>query len=753
MEAPHTPRTRSRRRSNSSNTEPSCGSESVAFKAMGESKTPASRTRGKRVRFSDVEPDPLPSWSTGLTPAVRRHTLSPVAPSRKAVTSATPGRRRSMPPSLSELQDAPSGNVHFAPLTQVLDGRIKRRLKRNHLSEELNEIHVQKRRGKWRTVAEIEALRQEIADKDKEVHDLKHQLDEHDHERRLDLEREVARLTEQMTRHDHELDEETMHETPFVGLDEDDDIDANLTDIRDATSPHHQLATTEAEVEVTSEAAVPSSVGIQTRDDPETAKLEEQVEELKDAVHQLLAEQEVLESTQQRVMSKLAPFVSSPSSQNEDDDVTELDLALDSVITELALAQSELQEAHAAMNLVTAEISSLGFEGTTAEEMVETIHKQFRRTRIELEYLNPGEHKEGFDNCRLLAMLINRIKDLMVRVDQGNKERKAAKAKESKVQERIDDARALQFNAEKRALAAEQHWIQCNAKERAALNTVKELVAESDERDRSVEKLQRALEGYRKEVKGLEKLVVRLEEESRTKTQQLQRQKDEAVADLEGQLEAEAMATRDLGNALQAKTDVIKALEGKVGLARKYAEDVEEQARSLLKERDVAVDGLRKEIASGIRSHEATIGVKNQDISSKNQEIDAKTQEISAKNQEIEALQARVTELGASLATATAAINALTSTQTTLQARLHAETEAGANAVQSMQSELMRSLARVGEIKNGFLNGRAGAGEGGTIFPATPQSMRFFGTPVKKRRRFDSGIGVLEEDEEEALEG
>ncbi|KAL8739033.1 MAG: hypothetical protein Q9190_007903, partial [Brigantiaea leucoxantha] len=122
----------------------------------------------KRVRFSDPGPESstVASSSTGLTPALKRTTLAP------SVSLGKLRRRSSMPAQLSTPSPSPaspvfsappmSGEVQFAPLRQILDPRTARRLKRNHLSEEQNDIHDSIRTGASQR-DEIQALKEEIA--------------------------------------------------------------------------------------------------------------------------------------------------------------------------------------------------------------------------------------------------------------------------------------------------------------------------------------------------------------------------------------------------------------------------------------------------------------------------------------------------------------------------------------------------------------------------------------------------------------
>ena len=129
----------------------------------------------KRVRFSEPGPGhSTPSSSTGLTPHLKRTSFIPQAlgPSTPWLLAAGT-RRHSLPLQLSTSLPSPSlslspspgpfsGEVQFEPLRQVLDDRLKRRLRRNKLGEEINEIEEDKK-SRARLNEEIQCLKDELA--------------------------------------------------------------------------------------------------------------------------------------------------------------------------------------------------------------------------------------------------------------------------------------------------------------------------------------------------------------------------------------------------------------------------------------------------------------------------------------------------------------------------------------------------------------------------------------------------------------
>jgi uncharacterized small protein (DUF1192 family) len=119
---------------------------------------PATPKRSKkRVRFSDPRLETeLESASSGLTPFIRRTNLS---------TTPAPAGHYSAPATLWSRGDNGipiSGTIQFEPLRQVLNSRLKRRLRRRRLSEEANNIEWEKKREVKFLRAEVEQLKGEL---------------------------------------------------------------------------------------------------------------------------------------------------------------------------------------------------------------------------------------------------------------------------------------------------------------------------------------------------------------------------------------------------------------------------------------------------------------------------------------------------------------------------------------------------------------------------------------------------------------
>ncbi|KAL8974835.1 MAG: hypothetical protein Q9197_000949 [Variospora fuerteventurae] len=127
-------------------------------------KTPGNRK--KRIRFSDPL-EHLASSSTGLTPAMNRTKLLPanaVKAARKRLSLPNQLMTPAASPLPNQFATTPSPTmVQFAPLRQAIDPRMMRRLRRNHMADEVNDIYAEKRKSKLGLQQELEDLRKELA--------------------------------------------------------------------------------------------------------------------------------------------------------------------------------------------------------------------------------------------------------------------------------------------------------------------------------------------------------------------------------------------------------------------------------------------------------------------------------------------------------------------------------------------------------------------------------------------------------------
>ncbi|ROW10742.1 hypothetical protein VPNG_05060 [Cytospora leucostoma] len=134
--------------------------------------------------------------------------------------------------------------VHIFPLRQILDGRIRRRIRRNGLSEEMNTILAEKRTRRRKTEEEIQRLRDDMAGKDAEIERLRGtessmmilEPEGCDTTRLQELEKRVAQLKEELNNASSAHLESAQHDDSGIGMSEglwDNDSDDGRMDIDD----------------------------------------------------------------------------------------------------------------------------------------------------------------------------------------------------------------------------------------------------------------------------------------------------------------------------------------------------------------------------------------------------------------------------------------------------------------------------------------------------------------------------------------
>ncbi|KAI4203474.1 MAG: hypothetical protein LQ350_001812 [Teloschistes chrysophthalmus] len=243
---------------------------SAEHRLCEEPKTPG--RRDKRLRFSEPLIRNTDDSSTGLTPALNRTILI----SEKSVKKAK--QRPSLPAQLG----IPAGSssttpteIQFAPLTQMIDSRTMRRLKRNHLGEEINKVYAEKSKAKRSLQQQIEDLRKEVA-LAREQGDSRQEVREtstEDAGRIAELEKELANLKEEMAERFATIDRSASASeqssatasTP-MNLDDSNDVYQNFDE---NVNPGHQelgLATQSSQhvVEAANQTSLPSPTVVVT---------------------------------------------------------------------------------------------------------------------------------------------------------------------------------------------------------------------------------------------------------------------------------------------------------------------------------------------------------------------------------------------------------------------------------------------------------------------------------------------------------
>ncbi|KAI9652707.1 MAG: hypothetical protein M1831_006600 [Alyxoria varia] len=469
--------------------------------------------------------------STGLTPAVGRTKLDPKSKKKAAGLST---RRKTLPANIDNIaeegdeslpsppQTAKINRIQFLPLREVLDQRIKRRLRRSHLSEELNDIEAEKK-DMQRSKKELASLREHQAESEDKIAELMYEL-ESQRLFKVQVGTEETQEADTMREELERLRQEVAAGSGVVGqgqqvaADNSSDIDEDLGFNSVPASP------VDAYLSGSSPVQAEKSDWLHTPTIPKTSD----------------------QGTQAGTSSLTWSF--------------QMRGEIQSLNEQIAEATRESCEAQQAFNHIQTQLRSLGFaaEDADANESIAAINNTFRTARLELERMLPGETAPGFENAAVVPVLINHIgllvqhlrnvereihshsqsekalkrnfddaiekarhldnrlttllayrdqdKQLLALQDQRIEELAgAARARVTAIDERDDTIQRLQFD-----LKFNRQQLQ--AKE----SQVDRLKSTGHESEVTIERLQGAIESYRKEVYSLEALVTSMDAEKET---------------------------------------------------------------------------------------------------------------------------------------------------------------------------------------------------------------------------------------------
>ncbi|KFX95496.1 hypothetical protein V490_03825 [Pseudogymnoascus sp. VKM F-3557] len=743
--------------------------------------------RKKRVRFSD--PGPAIAAATGLTPFISRHF---------SISTPSSNRRHSAPSQWNLAPDAAplSGTLQFAPLRQVLDGRVKRRIRRNHLSEEVNTIEWEKKQEKKAERGEIARLQHALRQKDIELQYLREEQETASQlggealtptARVHDLEAQVAELKAELEKREVSGQDDpnwTMaardpyDEDAFM-QDYDNDFDDGMTEMIISTPLRRSFPSPPATIPNTpSKGPVNHNIGVQaSMVDPSKQILEEQLQTLQAELAELTKTIELSNTTQDRLSTKLAPFITPV----DDCPHESLDFALDSVLTHLALAQSSELESTHRFTALTTELHALfptsaAPSGASAEEIIQALHSQFRAARLELEYLLPGEQPEGFDNTALLSMLLARLRQLVERVKQQD--------------DHIDQYHEQELSLRSQLSARVSAMQGLQEKLTSSDVVIRTLEREVGDKDAGLRKLTAALESYRTEVSNLETLISRLDAEQTATVESAKKQ----LADLRAA--AETRIQEEMNNAANIQGQAEQRIQEEMEKSASLQMGAEQQAAqaaaeselhdSLIRELDArlstaleAADALRTELADLTTAHASEMEAASAETSAVRVSAAAAASERETSHGAALALRdARVAELREEVERVNAALKSAHEQIATLGRRVRGleivvegEKMRGREGVEKIRGELRRVLEMgkggtpnaKGEASRGVrreLGLEVGAGaevdgpvvrQGGLFDKELARrrsgSVGSLGEG-RKRRRYDSGLGFLDEEEE-----
>ncbi|KAJ4245303.1 hypothetical protein NW762_014174 [Fusarium torreyae] len=567
-------------------------------------KTPKRGTK-RRVRFSD----PGLSSSSGLTPMVGRFSVA--TPKRRRHSSApvetTPNSIRSKSPALPQ-----SGEVTFLPLRQVLDGRVQRRIRRNGLSEEMNTIQQEKRRRSQESKVEIEKLKADLKARDREIYELQNATIVIDTDRIWDLEKQIQDLQDELSkRSGNAMDQSRGYNwtlaarekfsADFMDMtpDEDEFGEETMgqficsTPSRARTSfmtPPATSPTIPGTPNFPAPVMTTNTTGVQAcLPDPHQQRLEEEVSSLQLEVTKLTETLESYRSLSGRLSEKLSEF--SPTNNDSAARSEGLEFQIEGML-------QTMSDRACALTQLTSSITKLGFAGTDASEMVTSLASGFRAARLELEYLTPGEITLPLSShgAEVLDLMLTRLRDM------------AKRAKED--EDAIDEYHEIELSLRKQLDARVSVMDGLKAEMGKAEKLMSDKIARIRELEVANQRLKGAVDGYIRDISELENLVQRMEYDAHDAEDEYNVQLEVKRKVLNNKEDSIAELERKLSEALQRSADLQKEmLEVQESKLRDVAE-LNKRHGAALAAGDASVTKYRGEIDkvnASLRTAHATI--------------------------------------------------------------------------------------------------------------------------------------------------
>lgn len=591
-----------------------------------ETKTPSRKRPMKKTRFSDsalLNNSSAPG-STGLTPWVGKTTLK------------TP-RRRASTPAPTRQQDYEE--VQFIPIREQLDARIKRRIRRHGLSEEMNQYHDEKKR-----LAEVQ-----------------HQLDL--------KEEELQRLRAEVKRANNVASQERV-----------DEAEAEIAQLRQSFSET---------ADPVSWGHVPTSGGARLGSDGgDTFCIYENTapnsinEGLAPGNEDAIAMGLELESARQ---AKESFFRSSQTSSANnlhfvDSPIRAASIALEipaapnsfyhDLSKQLKAAIGRAEDAEVALQAMNLEVQSLGYGSVDddANTCISNIKSQFREMRLELERTVPGETVAAFDNPKLYPEIVSKLKLVARKVQDREDELKSMRNQQRTLKGNFEHAIVAAEKASLRVKELED-IIDKNAEEMLEIRMRAQAVAhEAQEYASNNRSLIVAIDKYRGEVTRLEQLVELIESEQAARLQDVRtatfEELSQQISDTDAKAAAETCGRRAAEESAVDRLRKINDLESALATARQHSEDVKQQLRV-----------LEKQLATSGATHQEEVG----------------------------GLNSRISGLSTALASASAEVDKLKKINGKLEERYKIEVDQGAQTLERIQNEYIRSISKINEERKSHL--------------------------------------------------
>ena len=710
-------------------------------------KTPSKPRQKKRVRFSDPGPDASVtednladdnddanalSCSTGLTPMVKRSSLRCGEPSPKRRRASTGDK------------DVTATSITTTP----------RRSKARACSKRDSEAEAAAK-----VEAEVQRLRAELADRDAEIERLHNETVVQDTERILELEGQVEALRSELAQ------QQQLPPLPQLTVEDEDDYNMfggdggnNEYDLpsqsfydwtlapRDPFSedscvdgdsgftPMDIVCSTPSRRRKTAEAGPPSSKAIPTPyitppctsptlpatpcsarrtarspatphshagiqaslPDPEKEALELELASLRLELTKLTETLDTHAALQTRLSEKLLTIPLAVLNGDNNNNQQELEARLDTAI-------QTLSERTAALSSLDSSLSTLGFAGSSASDIVAQIAAGFREARLELEYLTPGEITLPLKShaAEVLDLVLTRLRDLARKSHDDD--------------ETIDEYHAIELSLRQQLSARFDVMKGLRDEQKRSAAALRERDARIAELEIGLERLKGAAEGYRRDIGELETLVQRLEGDGQT---------------TEAKLHADLVSAQ---TAVSERGAVIADLEAKLAEAVQQAEDLEAKLKDAQRRKEAEAKVRNKSYGAALALGDARMLELRREFYDVHDGLRDAHETIIKLRVENAGLTRRAEEAEEGRRLAREAVDTM---KAELEKATATATAAAAPPSRRRTRSSSRGLATPEPQAGFFLSGdlaRSASGKG------------------RKKRKCDSGLGLLDEDEDELV--
>lgn len=353
-----------------------------------------------------------------------------------------------------------STEVRIFPLRAILDDRVKRRIRRNGLSEEMNTIYRERKQRAKKNEEEMQLLRVQLADKEHENDVLREQSSLlQDTSRIEELEREISDLRQglhsdnlgnvdddwdmaaadgftdggSISDFDDRFRDDTTLEVETVGSACLEKETTYIDSLKAFTPPATSPTRTASSESLLDPLPIPhSDMCMQaTLGEGSQARLEEELTQLR---HELISLQKTLETKEQLESQTKANGMPMQDADATDEVDPDLQLQTDIMLQTLA-------EKTEALTSLSSLVSTLGSPGEDASEIVSTLKDAFYCARQEFEQIFPDEKPAcmSFEGVVVLQSMVQRLRESATQAKKDEALLESYCIREQHLYEQLDD--------------------------------------------------------------------------------------------------------------------------------------------------------------------------------------------------------------------------------------------------------------------------------------------------------------------------